>query len=272
MTPVVTAAAEMMPNEPLEPQDLPHTHGFLHLPQGLMTVDVRGRMLVHNAVLWAVRGGGVDIYWLSNKHDPRDSMNIILRKDLGSAWDQLPLLTLAMYTRVEFGKTIPLAIGAQKVLPPEIAAKVVVDVSPEGAIAWMWPEGYDLTEWMNGAAEMKTDSGTAWLVAMWRLMQQTLTDVQEETVDRPLRKYARRVHMRQSTVVVINLRKKKGAEGDGTHEYSHRFWRRGHWRMAWVGSGPEKRQRAVYIHPTLVNADREDLPILVRDHVYSLSR
>ena len=105
---------------------------------------------------------------------------------------------------------------------------------------------------------------------MWRLMQQTLTDVGRSPSTGRCASTPAGCNMQQNTVAVIKLRKKKGHEGDGTFEYSHRFWRRGHWRMAWVGSGPEKRQRAVYIHPVLVNADREDLPILVRDHIYSL--
>jgi hypothetical protein len=273
MTPVVTAAAESFPEEPLMPQDLPATHGFLLLPHGLMSIDVRGKLLVHNALLWAVRAGGVDMWWLTNKFDDRDMINMEMRAEMGKRWADMPLLSLAQYGRIEFGGPVPMTIGAKKVLPPEISSQVRVIQDPKSrAISWAWPEGYDMGEWMSEAMSLVPDAGTMWVITLWRLMQQTLTDVGEEPVDRPLRKHAQRRNMKQNMVVVIKLRRKKGREGDGTFEYSHRFWRRGHWRQQWYGSGLERYQRAIYIHSTLVNADREDLPILVRDHVYSLSR
>lgn len=277
MTPIVTAAAEVLPDENLMPEDLPHTHGFLLIPGGVMNIDIRGRMMVHNAVLWAQRGGGVDLYWLSNKYDERDQMNIIIRGDLGQRWDQVPLLTLAMYIRLEFGSPLPKAIGGQKVLPPEIAQQVQVIRNTEtGELAWFWPEGYNMDEWMSGVSNDRTSSESKWLIALWRLMQQTLTDVEEEKVERGLRKQAVRVQMKQSAVTVVKLRKKRSDRGEGegeSHvEWSHRHWRKAHYRNVWCGSGDHRYQRAVYIHEVLVLADREDLPILQRQRVYDLAR
>lgn len=277
MTPVVTAAAESMPHEVLRPEDLPAQQGFLLLPDGLMSVDIRGQMLVHNALLWSVRGGGVDMYWLTNKYDERDSINLRMRAEFGDDFTAIPLLGLGIYNRLEFGEPPPLSLGAKKVLPPEISQHVrLVRDAKSNAISWSWPEGYDLGEWMREAASPHPDTTSMWMMALWRMMQQTLTDIREEPVDRPLRKQARRVQMQQNAVVVIKLRKRKGAEGDGTFEYSHRFWRRGHWRNQWYGprnGGPDERyQRAIYIHPVLVNAEHEDLPLLARERVYSLSR
>ena len=114
MTPVVTAAAESFPDEPLMPQDLPATHGFLLLPHGPDEHRRPRRMMVHNAVIWAVRAGGVDICWLSNKYDERDQINMEMRREMGARWEDMPLLSLAQYTRIEFGAELPMSIGAQE--------------------------------------------------------------------------------------------------------------------------------------------------------------
>jgi len=279
MTPLVTAASETMPAEPLLASDMPATHGFLLIPGGLSEIDVRGQLMVHNVVIWAVTMGGVDIWYLSNKYDDRDYINARHIANFGAdAMHDLPLLTLAHYTRIKFGEPLPMAFAGRKVLPPELTEKLQVRKGPDGEIAWMWPQGYDMDEWAEEMAHPKTDPTSSWLVTMWRLMQQTIVQVSEETVDRHIRRQARRISLRSDKVTVITLRRLAGREGEGDAEiiWSHRFWRRGHWRMTWVGpmsGGPDVRyQRAVYISPTIVNKDREDLPFLERDHIYNLKR
>jgi hypothetical protein len=281
MTALVTAAAETLPEDTvLRPEDLPSTHGFLLLPTGLGEIDLRGQLLIHNVVVWFQRGAGIDLWFLSNKYDDRDMMNIRQRRMFGDdGYARLPELAPAIYTRIEFGQGVPLSLGATKVLPPEITETMHVQTNPKtGQIAAMWGEGYDLTEWLGDAMEVAPNATITWIFAMWRLMQQTLTDVRTEEVDRPLRKAVRRRRMKQNTVTVITLRKRKRTEGDPESqvEYSHRFFRRGHWRQTWIGprnGGPDERyQVPVYIHEVLVLADRDDLPILARKHVYSLER
>jgi hypothetical protein len=280
MTALVTAAAESLPEDTvLRPEDLPSTHGFLYLPAGIGEIDLRGQLMIHNAVAWFQRGNGVDLWFLSNKYDERDMVNLRQRKEFGDDYARLPEIAPAVYTRIDFGEGVPWSLGGTKVLPPEISEQLSVTVNREtGQYAWFWPEGYDLNEWMSETREMRPNAAVTWIFAMWRLMQQTISDVRTEEVDRPLRKAVRRRRMKQNTVTVIRLRKRKRTEGDPESqiEYSHRFFRRGHWRQTWVGprtGGPDERyQVPVYIHEVLVLADREDLPILVRKHVYSLER
>jgi hypothetical protein len=277
MAPLVTAAAETMPPEPLLASDMPTTHGFLLIPGGLSQVDVRGQLMIHNVVFWAVTQGGVDIWYLSNKYEERDSINIAHQK-IWKDMSVLPLLTLAHYTRIEFGKPLPRSLGGRKVLPPEVTEKIRVTAGPNGEIAWFWPEGYDMEVWTKEIGTPMQDPTATWLVTAWRLMQQTLVKVSEEEVDRHVRRQARRINLRSDKVTVITLRRMAGVEGEGDAEviWSHRFWRRGHWRMTWVGplkGEPDERyQRAVWISPTIVNKDREDLPFLERDHIYALKR
>lgn len=281
MTALVTAAAETMPSDsPLRPEDLPSTHGFLLVPSGLGEIDIRGQLLIHNMVLWIQRAGGIDLWFLSNKYDERDMVNLRQRQMFGDeGYRRLPEIAPAIYTRIEFGESVPWSIGSTKVLPPEITSTVRVQTDPKtGQIATIWGEGYDLNEWLADAVKTQPNPTVQWVFAMWRLMQQTITDVRTEEVDRPLRKAARKRNMKQNAVTVITLRKRKRVESDEPSqiEWSHRWYRRGHWRKTWVGprnGDPNERyQVPVYIHEVLVLEEREDLPILVRKHVYSLSR
>lgn len=275
MTPVITAAAEDLPEEPLRREDLPSPYGFLLVPNGIAQIDVRGRVLVCTVIVWAVRAGGVDIWLLADKDDERDQINMLMAQRYGSLLD-VPKLTPAEYIRIEFGGKVPLSVGSRKVLPPEMTAQLQVNrVGERGeSVAWSWPEGIDMDEWLIGANEPIPDPVSKWLLTTWRLMQQTLTDVREESVDRRVLRIARKIRLRNETVTVITLRRIKGREGvgDAQIEWSHRFWRRGHYRNVWCGSGDDRYQRAVWIAPVVVNKDREDLPFLDREHVYSLSR
>jgi hypothetical protein len=280
MTALVTAAAESMPSDSvLRPEDLPATHGFLLIPQGLSEIDLRGQLMIHNAVAWFQRAGGMDLWFLSNKYEERDMVNQRHLRYFGEEkMTALPQFTAAVYTRIEFGEGVPLSLGSTKVLPPEITETMRVITDPKtGAVAQMWGEGYDLNEWIGDSMEISPNGVVAWIMAMWRLMQQTIIDVRSEPVDRGLRKQVRKRRMKHEDVTVIALRKRKHADGEtGTEiEWSHRWLVRGHWRKQWVGPrdgevGVDRYQTPVWIHPHVKGPD--DAPFLVRDHVYSLER
>jgi hypothetical protein len=279
MSALVTAAAESMPVDTvLRPEDLPATHGFLLLPGGLAEIDIRGQLMVHNVVAWFQRAGGVDIWYMSNKYDERDMVNMRQRRMFGGNYEGLPTLSPAVYTRVEFGQGVPLGLGSTKVVPPEVTESMHVEVDPvSGQVAAMWGVGYDLNEWFGDAMKVEPNASVAWMFATWRLMQQTITDVRTEPVDRALRRRAQKRNMKRDDVTVIALRKRKRVDGEVETdiEWSHRWLRRGHWRQQWVGPrngelGVERYQTPIWIHPTICGP--EDAPLLVRDHVYSLER
>lgn len=270
---LITAAAESMPNEMLVKPDLPSEAGLMFLPDGMAFIDVRGQMLMWKVVVWMSRAGGVDIFSLTDKYDDRDTTNLKLRQDIPEKdWGKLPRYTLNGYQRCEFGQKLPVALQGSKALPPELSRQLKVFRDDKtGSVRWWWPEGYDLNDWI-GTNELRTDEQTQWLVACWRLMQQPITRVEKEHPERQLRRQAERIQMRLDPVSVIRLRAVR-KETDGTREvvYSHAFWRRGHWRRQWYGSGEHRYQRAVWIHPTVVNAGK-GLPMLAREHVYSFER
>jgi hypothetical protein len=274
MTELVTAAAESMPDEELRREDLPSSHGFLLLPHGLAEVDLRGQMMVHNVVCWFQYGDGVDLWFMSNKNDPKDMVNQRHRRYFGEKdFSMFPTLAPAVYTRIRFGETVPLSISGTKVLPPEMTEAMQVTSDPKtNSLAFFWPEGYDMDEWIGEHMEVSPNAVVVWIIAMWRLMQQTITDVRTEEVDRPLRKAAAKRNMKQNTVSVITLRKRKHVDGEGESniEWSHRWLVRGHWRRQPCKTNGEPDVRVIWIHPHIKGPD--DAPLLVRDHVYALSR
>jgi hypothetical protein len=281
MTELVTAAAESLPVDTvLRMHDLPHSHGFLLVPSGIAEVDIRGQLMVHNVVCWFQRAGGVDLWFLSNKYDERDMVNIRQRMEFGpDAFKMFPELMPAVYQRIEFGGGVPWGFGGSKVLPPEIAAQMRVVHDPKNkALAWTWPVGYDMDEWVAESGELQPSGPAVWMFALWMLMKQTIVDVRTEGADRKLRKAAAKRKMKATGVTVIHLRKRKSIQTEGpeqTIEYSHRWWVKGHWRMAWYGPrngeiGVDRYQAPVYIHDFWKGP--EGAPWLIRDKIYSLDR
>jgi hypothetical protein len=134
-----------------------------------------------------------------------------------------------------------------------------------GSLAFAWPEGYDMNEWIGEHMEVSPSAVVIWIIAMWRLMQQTITDVRTEAVDRPLRKAARKRNMKSDEVSVIALRKRKYIDGEGESniEWSHRWLVRGHWRKQPCKTNGEPDTRVIWIHPHIKGP--EDKPLLVGD-------
>lgn len=271
MQTLVTAAAESMPQEHLVPSDLPSEQGFLWIPGGIGSIDVNGNLLKHSAALWSAYGGKVEIVWLVDKNDPEDSGNIKLRKQFGDI-HMIQRLTVNHVSHMTFGEPIPIKQGPTALKPEGVEIKFIpgadgsLRVATRGAGAQEWAEE---TNWVP-----RTDPSLRWLLACWRLMQQTVTSVIDESAPRVLRRQLERVKLNDKAVSVIQLRSRTLAENRGEgegREWDHQWLVRGHWRNqpckdtdgAWTS-------RLVWIHPYVKGP--EDKPLLVRDHVYSLVR
>lgn len=270
MMPLVTAASESMPEEVLVPQDLPSEYGFMVIPGGIATIDVRGAMLKYNAILWATYGGKVYVYWLTDKYDMQDTSNSTLRMTIDDAqWTGMPRLTVSHVSNFEFGKPLPTTFGPNMVLPPEVSQGIHFNWDEESGSVSIAIEnkGYSPEE----LAELfqqgeRTDPASRWLLTVWRLMQQTVTNVTEEQAPRGLKKQMERKNL-DTKVSVIGLRHQTvRGEGGSEVEWSHRWLVKGHWRNQKVKDG----HRLVWIHPYVKGPD--DKPLLVREHVYALVR
>jgi hypothetical protein len=274
MDALVTAASESMPPEsPTTPQDPPTAAGFMWIPGGLTCIDIRGRLLKYNAALWNTYGGAIHVWWLTDKSDDQDTTNIELRREADPIkWRQFPQLTPNGEAILPFNEPIPMSIGMGDVLPPELRKSLHYD-GKSGNLVFSSEKGYspeELQEMLK--PEFRQDAAAAWLVAAWRLMQQSLTTVEQEDVPRSARKMARRVNMLDEHVTVVDLRHKPTRrEGEaGSTEWTHRWLVRGHWRNQPYKEDGVWTTRPIYIHPFVKGP--EGAPLVIRDHVYNLKR
>lgn len=278
MMPLITAAAETMPQESLEIGDLPTEHGFLLVPGGIGHIDVRGKPLKINAFMWDRIGSTVRITWLVDKHDREDASNIELADRLSPAtWARMPRLTIAHLTEMRFGEPLPMSFGPDFMVPPDVKINVIQHTDADGNMSMGWAiedNGYSAEELQDrvGNFRMRTDPVSRWLLTVWRLMQQSITDVHEEVPPRQLRRLIERKNLPDKKVTVIALRR-SAAKGDGTTEveWTHQWMVRGYWKQQpYKDEHGEWQKRVIYIHPHLKGPP--DKPLLIRDHVYSLQR
>jgi hypothetical protein len=268
MEALVTAAAEALPDDDVtSPDDLPTSQGFLWIPGGLTLLDVRGRVLKYNAALWTTYGGQVFVWWLTDKYDVADMTNLEIKGRFGERYfARMPQLTPNGENRVRFGIPVPKVLGQTKVIPPEYRQRM--EWTDEGMVFHTEKgfTGEELQDWLTPSVQ--PDAVFRWLLACWRLMQQSVTRLDDETMPRQLRKLGQRAGIPNDVVTVINLRSTP-TRGDGSSavEWSHRWLRRGHWRQQPYKGGVIK---TIWIHPTVCGP--EGKPLVIKDHVYSLTR
>jgi hypothetical protein len=116
--------------------------------------------------------------------------------------------------------------------------------------------------------------------ALWLMLNQTVTKIEDEQVERPARRRAYKAHL-PSTVTVIRLRREVSTmareHGESSVEWQHRWITRGHWRWQVVGEHypgaveTDKGYRArIWINPFIKGP--EGAPIKQSDKIYSLDR
>lgn len=263
---LVTAAAESWPeDEPVHVEDWPTTHGFMYVPGGVSTIDVRGQVNVTEIFAWEVRGGATHVTWWTNKkYDPPH-----LRESLG--WQDMPTYLPWHVTVLKHGEALPTGMVMGTVIPPEDGLAMRWFKGSDGAISLSIPTGFTAEDLRP---HIGVDRVSAWLVAALRIMQQPLASVERKGMPSNVRKAMMRYpkRLKQKSVTVIDFRRRTSDfESHTGREYSHRFLRRGHWRKT-----PYKRddgtwdRRRIWIHATIVGDP--DKPLILRNHVNALMR
>ncbi len=268
MNDLITAASESLPDEPLLPEDLPTQFGMVLIPGGLTTIDVRGSLLVSNAVMWASFGGRVYLTFLTDKYDTKDPHHGDWK------YDMLPRYTPTHFGQIPFRESLPTSWGPTMLIPPEYGVHINYVHRPDGGMDVVFASDKGLSS--DEMKEMfdfgeRPDPMLRWLVTKWRLMQQPLTSLVKEEPPRQMRRRLERQNIPDRHVTVVTLRRKAGERQSDTEvQWSHRWLVRGHWRKQWYGSGEDRVQRSIWIHPHIKGPD--DAPLLVREHIYSLER
>ncbi|WP_182378644.1 hypothetical protein [Nocardioides sp. WS12] len=270
MRDVVTAAAGSLPTEELLAEDLPSSHGFVLIPGGVGQVDTFGRLIVINAVLWMTSGGQVNMLMLTDKYDPNDYYNNEQGVTIPAS---LPRFMPSALLAASIGKPLPKKQTFASALPTNIHAEQREE--PDGSVRLhiLRQDGSQAHE--DDVPDLDfgfhPDPVTRWLVAMWRLMQQSIVTVDHEEPTRQVRRQLQRRNQEARKVSVIALRRKT-YPGAGVRdvEWTHRWIRRGHWRQQPYKENDDWVKRAIWIHPTICGP--VDKPLLVRDRVYSLKQ
>lgn len=264
MSDLAAAASETMPDEPVLKSDPPSTHGFMYLPQPMRFMDIRGRLCSVSAIVWVSVGPGCVVWFLSDRDEVKDMVNADMRRRFTpEEIVLLPKLQLAAQASFRWDQPLPRSITNQTLIPNASS----IDIHWEGDNLVFATDTF-----MELNVQVKRDPLLAMVLVIWRLMQQTLTSVERERVDRGTWRHARRVKFKDHEVTVIALRRRAPSDEHGEHtvEWSHQWVVRGHWRRQPCKVEGEWTHRVIYINPYLKGP--EDAPLLVRDRVNALVR
>jgi len=266
MSKLVTAAAESWPeDEPVTAEDWPTSHGFMYVPGGVSTIDVRGQVNVTEVFTWEVRGPRTEVVWWTNKKYDTP----VMREKIG--WEEISQYTPWHVTVLKHGMALPMGMVMGTVIPPEVGAQMRWIVGEDGQRSLFFPLGWSAEDLQP---HWGVDRVSAWLVSALRIMQQPLAAVERKGMPANVRRGMLRypVRLKQKAVTVIDFRRRVGDfEHVGEREYSHRFLRRGHWRkQPYKRDDGEWDRRRIWIHPTVVGDPSK--PLILREHVNALSR
>lgn len=142
--------------------------------------------------------------------------------------------------------------------PPTVALPMLGQVAR--------PVGY------NGETAGSQANDVRRLHALWLLLNQTVTVLRTEDVDRATRRRAGRMKIpAQVTTIALRRSEYAGAkpEGESMVEWQHRWIVRGHWRWQACGPGRTERRR-IWISPFVKGP--EDAPLKVSAKLYDLRK
>lgn len=265
------AASESMPDEPVYIEDIPTQHGFMWLPRPIKFMDIRGRLMTANVITWTVVSGGVVVFIFTDKHDELDMINISMKHDMTpEQYGQLKRFSMAAQGSIKFGDKLPRTIYNSTLIPPSAHIDVRWRDAPDGTAEQQLVFSTDVP--IDLKPEVRRDPVLATVLAMWRLMQQTITDIDKvELTGKPARAF-RKVKFRDKRVVVIQLRRRAVTHPDEpSHvEWSHRWLVRGHWRKQPCKVQGEWSHRVIWISAFIKGP--EGAPLIVRDRVNALLR
>ncbi len=257
-----STASDFPDDEAILRSDPPSEAGFLYLPARFRIIEVRGQVMIAHAIVWLNR----KVWWLSDRRDPEDEINQQLNEAYPPSSYTMPRWDLMAVDSFDWNKPLPTLLTFPRgVLPP--SAKIEFKKDGHGNTVMITDHALapDLQP------SIVTSPGMRFLLTIWRLMQQTLSEIiKDDSHVKAVRRYANRAGIKDTGVYVIQLRRREShATGTG-RPLDHRFLVRGHWARRWCGPLEDRYLRAVYIHPYLKGP--EDSPLIIREHVHALVR
>lgn len=250
---VTWAASQLDELDRFDCHEAPVGVGIARFDAPLTIIDGRGsRMKVHLLVWAPVRANNcaATVVHLFNSLDDPDQYSIDLIEEHGrpfivehfGRW--LLASSAILFQDVRMGPAF---------FPPEHDARGSAEIAESGEI----PHEYTNLSRL--------------VYAFWLLLNQTITQVNDETVPRAYARRAERAKL-PARVTVVTLRRevdRSEPAGPGGMEYHHRWFCRGHWRRQRYGPG-NSLQKRIWVQPFVKGP--AGAPFLQSEKVYSLKR
>lgn len=251
------AASQLDETDLIDTSLAPTQAGIARFDKGLPLRDIRGNhMLVH----WVVWGpgtigdkSGVIAWTFNDPHTEADEVHTALIRDAiadgkGDWYSSL----VGRFATVG----VSALVNGAAVGPAEVLGS---DKQILGVLA-------------DGQTPLPGTNDVRYIHALWLLLNQSVTRVEKEDVDRPARRRAGKMRL-PGEVTVIRLRREVSdmprGEGESQVEWQHRWIVRGHWRWQAYGPGRSERRR-IWINPFVKGP--ESAPFKQTEKVYSLDR
>jgi hypothetical protein len=263
---IVSEAAESMPESPFDVSLLPVPAGVLMLPD-------LGEII--NYVSPADANAGLDmpvaaIAWCISNH-------VTVKGDDGPV-DQIGV-QLWLYAGAQWRDIVAKDMGIE--LDPAVARVPfhVIDMTPwAGGRSWkgvpMYKSEYNLDAGFDENGALLTDPHVSllrrYLMSLWTFMADEIIALPKQHLPRHLSRRALRARpdLFDGCLRIAHLRKMRylGADREGGErpvEWSHRWWRRGHYRK--LASGEQ-----TYVRPHIVGP--EDRPLILKNDIVAVRR
>ena len=270
MTTLAQWAGHLLPEDvTLKPDDVPTASGFLMFEDALVGREVWGRTTYTHAILWRPmtsryidynRGAGIEVFCFNSFHDTRDEVTQKILRDLKERGID-PIQQVALLGHLSIDHVVSIPYGETQ--------EPVIHLPEDYGEGW---EAHRREDWTEGRSPIPdNENWIRTLIALFNLMNQTVTDTREVDVDRKTAKRARRMNL-PGRVTIIHLRRTEGSRSDHESdiEWQHRWVVRGHWRNQPYGSGEDKHYERIWIAPFVKGP--ADAPFKVSDKVYTLDR
>jgi hypothetical protein len=257
---VAYAAEKLGDDETVDLELAPTQCGLVRFDSPLEILELRGRtMLAH----WALWGPGPSIrgratYYVHFFNDILTEPDEVVREMASAVDDINPGVSLQALQRLRGRWDY---IGAETLVAGDRLGPWRRDVDP--ATRALFAEA--------GVSVTQPTNNRAFIVALWSMLNQTITDVSEGEVKRAKRDQIRKARI-PGRVTVIQLRRLEGVSrgaGETQVEWQHRWMVRGHWRNQAFGTGRSERRR-IWIHPFWKGDP--NAPVTQTEKVYDLSR
>lgn len=272
MSSMVQYAASQLDETDLIDISLPPTQcGIVRFDQPLPVKEIRGKTMLINWLVW----GPMKI---ASKHGEESGVAVWAFNDTLSTPDDThrEMLAQAAAHGGPAAEWYDSFVGRFATIGIDLMA----DGHPLGAHLQP-PSARQMREVLDEGVEPGPGTNTMRYVhALWLLLNQTITKVEDERAERPARRRAEKASL-PSAVTVIRLRREVAAmdrhPSESAVEWQHRWITRGHWRWQHVGEHypgaveTEKGYRArIWINPFIKGP--EGAPIKQSEKVYDLAR